>query len=110
VTARPREARALLALGVHDWSSAEPAPEVHTRLVAPPGPARLLLLLSDAQAGLSVLADGAPEAGSGPETEGEVRVVELDASRRNRRLRLDLRASSGGILAVWLVPESGRLD
>ncbi len=115
LTTRPREARALLALGVHDWSAPEPATEVHTGLTVPSGPARLVILLSDAHADLSVQADGVKEASGSAiegshESEGEVRVVELDPHGRNRRLRLDLRASSGGIVAVWLVPESGRLD
>ncbi len=110
LTTRPREARALLALGVHDWSSAEPAAEVHTRLAAPSGPSRLVVLLSDAYADLTVQAEGVTEGAAAHEADGEVRIVELEPHGRNRRLSFDLRTSTGGIIALWLVPETGRLD
>jgi arylsulfatase A-like enzyme len=121
VTTRPREARALLALGVHDWSSPEPAGEVHASLAVPAGPARLVVLVSDPHAELAVSADGdggstaaAPLEGGG-DTGGELRVVELESSRQSRRMRLDLHASAGGVVAVWIiptppVPSRGRLD
>jgi len=119
VTTRPREARALLALGVHDWSAQEPAGEVHASLAVPSGPARLVVLVSDPHTELAVSADGesgpaaAAREGAG-DTEGELRVVELE-SRQSRRVRLDLHASTGGVLAVWIIPTvpvgpRGRLD
>jgi HEAT repeat protein len=119
VTTRPREARALLALGVHDWSASEPAEDVHASLPVPSGPARLLVLVSDPHADLAVSADGergpaaTPVEGEGGDT-GELRVVEL-GSRQSRRVRLDLHASPGGVLAVWIIPTApaaprGRLD
>jgi HEAT repeat protein len=116
VTARPREARALLALGVRDWASApaEASPEVHTTVTVPSGSARLVALLSDAHAELAVSADGSaetPETAEGREEDAGVRVVELSAGpaagapgKQSRRLRLDLRASTGGIVAVWVIP------
>jgi hypothetical protein len=110
LTTRPREARALLALGVRDWSSAEPAAEAHASLTVPPGPIRLVTLLSDGRADLAVVADGVTEPNAPRETEGEVRVVELEARERSRRARIDLRASAGGVVAMWLVPAARRLD
>jgi arylsulfatase A-like enzyme len=116
VTTRPREARALLALGVHDWSASEPAGDVHTSITVPPGGSRLVVLLSDPHAELAASADGAPEpapsasgvasdvAAAGSEAGGEVRVVELESRPESRRLRLDLHASTGGVVAVWAVP------
>jgi hypothetical protein len=106
VTTRPHEARALVALGARDWSSAEPAPEVHATLSAPSGPTRLLALLSDSSAALDVSADGGVALRS--EAEGEVRMLELGAEP-NHRVRLDMRVSRGGIVAVWIFP-SARLD
>jgi hypothetical protein len=106
VTTRPHEARALVALGARDWSAAEPAPEVHATLAAPSGPARLVALLSDRSAALQVSPDGGGTLWS--DTEGEVRTIELGPAS-DHRLRLDMRVSSGGIVAVWIFP-SGRLD
>jgi hypothetical protein len=106
VTTRPHEARALVALGARDWSSAELAPEVHATLPAPAGPTRLVALLSDSKAALEVSADGGAALRS--DAEGEVRVLEL-GPEPNHRVRLDMRVSSGGIVAMWIFP-SARLD
>ncbi len=116
VTTRPREARALLALGVHDWSAVEPSGDVRAALAMPGGPARLLVLLSDPHADLTVSADGQPSParpGEGADTDGELRVVELEPTQPSRRVRLDLHASVGGVVALWVIPASpphGRLD
>jgi arylsulfatase A-like enzyme len=110
VTTRPREARALLALGVHDWpagAAGGPAAEVQTAISVPAGPARLVALLSDAHAALAVSADGATAPTTTPaddEAAGEVRTVELEPASRSRRVRLDVRASSGGVVAMWVIP------
>ncbi len=116
VTTRPHEARALLALGVHDWASALPAAEVRTTLTVPPGPVHLAVLLSDGGARLEATADGVPGSGGG---EGEVRLVDFAPAEgaglpgaghlAGRRLVLEARASAGGLLAIWLIPTS-RLD
>jgi hypothetical protein len=118
VTTRPREARALLALGVHDWSApAEPPGDVRAVLPVPAGAGRVIVLLSDPHAELAVSAEGEPDAASGSpeargEAAGEVRVVELEARQQSRRVRLDLHASAGGIVALWVIPPAapGRLD
>jgi hypothetical protein len=109
VTARPHEAHALLALGTRAWSAdAAPWPVVHTTIASPAdtSPLKLLVLLSDASASLEALGDGVPL----PATLGgtEVRTIELAPPGRGH-VRLDLRTSSGGVVALWLVP-SGRLD
>jgi hypothetical protein len=101
VTTRPREARALLALGARDWSSPEPSSEVHVLLKSAPGPVRVLVLLSDAGATLDGDADGA--ALSPPPVDGEVRSLE-GVHGAGPSVRLDLRASRGGVVALWLVP------
>jgi hypothetical protein len=59
------------------------------------------VLLSDANAALEGFADGIPLAAS--PFGSEVRALELPA-RSGRRVQIDLRASSGGVVAVWLVP------
>jgi arylsulfatase A-like enzyme len=117
VTTRPREARALLALGVHDWSAPAPVGDVHAAIAVPAGAARLVVLLSDPHAELAVAAEGAADAGGegregGGDTGAEVRVVELEPSPQSHRLHLDLHASAGGVVALWVIPEPahGRLD
>jgi hypothetical protein len=106
VTTRPHEARALLALGIHDWVSAQPA-ETASVTLATPGPhVRVVALLSDPQAKLDVSADGG--APSETPAQGEVRTLELPG-RMGRRVHLDFHASTGGVLALWLV-SSDRLD
>ena len=110
VTTRPREARALLALGVHDWSAGEPEAGVHTTITLPAGGARLIALLSDPMATLDVSVDGAvvetAGAGAGADTgAGDVRAVELPPREPSRRARLDLSASAGGIVALWVIPQ-----
>ncbi|HEX4447716.1 MAG TPA: sulfatase-like hydrolase/transferase [Polyangiaceae bacterium] len=109
VTTRPREARALLALGVHDWSAGEPEAGVHTSVTLPAGGARLIVLLSDPLATLDVSVDGVvletAGAGAGADTgAGDVRAVELPPREPSRRARLDLSASAGGIVALWVIP------
>jgi hypothetical protein len=134
VTTRPREARALLALGVHDRVSAEPSGDPSMTLTVtlgvPAGSTRLVALLSDAHAKMTVLADGEPAAsptasglgaGAGDDTEGEVRAIDIEPpdasspgqpsqapapskSSRPSRTRLELRTSAGGIVAVWVIP------
>jgi hypothetical protein len=99
VTTRPHEARALLALGAREWSSPDAPSEVRVSLEAPRGPLRLLVLLSDADASLLGEADGAPLETS--RWEGAVRRLEGGAAT-GRSVRLDLRASSGGVLGLWL--------
>src|ERR1019366_2526364 len=58
VTTRPREARALLALGVHDRASADPSGDAKVAITVPAGRARLVALLSDAHAEMTVSTDG----------------------------------------------------
>jgi hypothetical protein len=100
VTTRPHEARALVALGARDWSADPPAAEVHAVLRAPAARSRAIVLLSDEHASL------APGEGTGTGT-GEVRELELPAARNGSdRVAVDLRASTGGVVALWLVPAS----
>jgi hypothetical protein len=117
VTARPHEARALLALGARDWWAAVPAPAVTTHLTAPAHVAalRLLVLLSEAGASLDARAAGRPLAPSPPGS--EVRALDLpdqarpprQSQRSGERIEVDLRVSSGGVVAAWLL-SAGRLD
>jgi arylsulfatase A-like enzyme len=109
VTTRPHEARALLALGVHDWlapasASPGPVPTLETSLAGPPGPARIAVLLSDGTARLEVT--GATAADTAGADEGEVRLLDLapPAAGRGGRPRLQARTSAGGIVAVWRLP------
>jgi arylsulfatase A-like enzyme len=114
LTTRPHEARALLALGTQERGWPAPSPDGAATLQVPPGPARVLVLLSDAQAALDGSVDGAPLAqgrmgtGRGNETESAVRSVELGPSHPPR-VRLRLRASAGDVVALWVTP-TGRLD
>jgi hypothetical protein len=111
VTTRPHEARALLALGVHDWvapasasASPAPVPTLETTLAGPPGPVRVAVLLSDGTAHLEVT--GAIAADTAGADEGEVRLLDLatGAAGQGGRPRLQARASTGGIVAVWRLP------
>ncbi|HEX3772369.1 MAG TPA: sulfatase-like hydrolase/transferase [Polyangiaceae bacterium] len=116
VTTRPREARALLALGVHDRASSDPAGDARVALTVPAGSTRLVALLSDAHAEMTVSAEGAVDAGTGEagsdRNEGaEVRAVDLagvaggaDPAGARRSRHVELRASTGGIVAVWVIP------
>ncbi|MBV9948840.1 MAG: HEAT repeat domain-containing protein, partial [Myxococcales bacterium] len=108
VTARGHEARALLALGARDWQAPTPSARVDATLRAPAHTraAELLVLLSDAGASLEARAAGAelPPAAPG----SEVRALEL-ARVSGPSVHVELRVSSGGVLAAWLVPR-GRLD
>jgi HEAT repeat protein len=117
VTTRPREARALLALGVRAWAATdprEPAGQVHAR-VAVPGSCvdgRLLVLVSDPRALVDVAADGAPLAPSAPGQAGgagapggageELRAFGLPAGRRGE-LSIDVRVSAGAVVGLWVV-------
>jgi hypothetical protein len=129
VTTRPREARALLALGVHDRASSAPAGDASMAIIVP-GSSRLVALLSDAHAAMTVSKDGQPEpsltaSGDAADADGEVRAVDIqpDKAPDGRpgtpsasgapgqggapaagRVRLELRASTGGIVAVWVIP------
>jgi hypothetical protein len=84
---------------------------VHVSLEAPRGPLHLLVLLSDPNAVLRGEADGAPLQSGRPE--GEVRRLE-GGRATGRPVTLDLHASSGGILGLWLAGVepglTGRLD
>jgi arylsulfatase A-like enzyme/HEAT repeat protein len=109
VTTRTHEARALLALGDHDWSAPAPEAEVATTLAGPPGPVRIAVLLSDAAARLEVTANGdRPTAAS----EGEVRVLDFAAppAPTGGRVRLQAQASAGGLLAIWRLPGPDLID
>jgi arylsulfatase A-like enzyme len=112
VTTRPHEAQALLALGAREWSSPDAPAEVQTSLEAPRGPLHLVVLLSDPAAVLHGQADGLPLV-DGPRSEGAVRSLEAGAVA-GPRVKLDLRASKGGLLGLWRVGEdprpTGRLD
>ena len=99
VTTRPHEARALLALGARDWSSADAPSEVHVSLRASRGPLSLMVLLSDGSAVLRGEADGVSLQAARPE--GEVRLLEGEVAR-GASVSLDLHASTGGLLAFWL--------
>jgi hypothetical protein len=103
VTARTHEARALLALGARDWSAADPAPELRTTLRAGRGPVALLVLLSDASAMVDGEADGVPLAS--PRVDGEVRVLQ-GVHGEGPSVHVHLRASSGGIVALWVAPQT----
>jgi hypothetical protein len=104
VSTRPHEARALLALGAREWSSPDAPPEVHVVLKAPRGPLRVLVLLSDAGAVLRGETDGVPL--EAPRPEGEVRALEGAEVATGPPVRLDLQASSGGVLGLWLAGAS----
>ena len=71
------------------------------------GPLRVIALLSDGKAELDGEADGTAMIASG--AEGEVR--ELVGGRREApsSVHLDLRASSGGVVALWVAPAPGDL-
>ena len=70
-------------------------------LKAPPGPLRVLALLSDGDAVLGGEADGEPL--DAPHPDGEVRLLEGTHRAPAPAVKLDLRASSGGVIALWLV-------
>jgi arylsulfatase A-like enzyme len=108
VTTRPHEALALLALGARDWASSKPETRVHVVLPALRGvpSARLLVLVSDAGASLDASADGAalasPGAGSTVRAFGPV-------PHAAARVEIELLASGGGIVALWMVPAGADL-
>lgn len=103
VTTRPHEARALLALGSHDWISTDPVARVDTILATGAVATRLVTLLSDPEATLTGSADGVPLP---PSTgEGDVRILQLPA-HSSRRIHVTLNASSGGVTGIWGVGAS----
>jgi arylsulfatase A-like enzyme len=111
VTTRPHEARALLALGVHDWVGPSPTAEVHVAVAAPPDRDRLVVLLSDPAAELSATADDAPV--SSRVSEGLVRTADLPSRAHGsdaRPVQLAVRASSGGVVALWLAAPRHLID
>ena len=101
VTTRPHEAAALLALGAHDWTSRTPQARVHASLQVARGGAgaNLVALLSDPTATLMVRADGRALPASA--ADGQVRILALPVPH-GPSVRLDLEASSGGVLALWV--------
>jgi hypothetical protein len=70
-------------------------------------------LLSEPHAALEVSLDGTPvetaggDAGEG-EDEGEVRSVELASRGPRQKMRVDLSASAGGVVALWAIPLDSR--
>jgi arylsulfatase A-like enzyme len=103
VTTRPHEALALLALGARDWASSKPETQVRVALPTARGApgARLLVLVSDAGASVDASADGVVLASTGAGS--TVRVYGL-APRAAGRVAIDVQASGGGIVALWMVP------
>jgi HEAT repeat protein len=105
MTARPHEARALLALGAADWSDAAGSPSPHVDALLPaPGhgaPLRVVALMSDPNAALQARADGLALADS--PGGAAVRALELPTQHRSR-IHLELTSASGGVQGVWLVP------
>jgi arylsulfatase A-like enzyme len=114
VTTLPHEARALLALGVHDWAATGEADEPEATFTIAPrtASARLLVLVSDAGAALASDVTGSsavPSTTRSPVAgDGEVRSLELRTVPGTRCV-IHIRVSKGGILAAWLVPNR-RLD
>ena len=103
VTSRPHEARALLALGVRDWSAPIPQSDVDALVSVGPEASRAVALVSDPKAAVDLFVDGA--AGRPADADGPVRTFDLP-SQRGRRVRLKVRASAGGVLAAWLLRRS----
>jgi arylsulfatase A-like enzyme len=94
VTTRPREARALLSLGARG--------DAYPRLEhLPPGPLRLVVLLSDATATLDASAAGAAVRSTGSPGE-PVRYVDLPAHKTAPSVDLTLHPSEGQIVALWV--------
>jgi Sulfatase len=108
VTTRPHEARALLGLGARDWAA--PGRVVDVSVTSPPDKTRLVVLLSDPAAALTVSFDGAPVAASAGDDDGAVRALDLPRSPRvaSTRVHLGLTASSGDIEALWLLAAKPR--
>ena len=109
LTARPHEARALLALGAggsQDKVWATPTSAVTLDLSLPQGPARLLVLLSHPDALLEASLDEAPAHSTGDE--GAVRYLELSPDHP-ARVRLWLHPSTGGVAALWVAARPGDL-
>jgi HEAT repeat protein len=105
VTTRPHEARALLALGARDWAA--PARAVDVSVTSPADRTRLVVLLSDPAASLTVSADGSPVEAARGDDDGAVRAVDLPR-RASGRVHLALSASSGDVAALWLLAAKPR--
>jgi HEAT repeat protein len=108
VTTRPHEARALLALGLRDWAAPPGVAQSQAQVVlkVTDRAARLVVLVSDGSASLDAALDGVPLAAVA--AEGEVRAFSLAPGPGARagapwNGHLELRASAGHALAVWLV-------
>jgi hypothetical protein len=121
VSTRPHEARALLALGVHDWMGSAPEQDVAIRASA--DRSRLIVLLSDASASATASADGRAlePSGSGEPsgglteglTEASVRAFDRptgDAGSAGRPVQWTVHTSTGGIVAVWVVAPRHLID
>jgi hypothetical protein len=111
VSTRPHEARALLALGSHDWTAPDPAAEVSTTVTARAERSRLLVLLSDSTAVVTASADGIALEPRG--VDGSVRALDVPrpgAGSAAHPVHLVVRASAGGIAAVWLVAPPHLID
>ncbi|MGH7439362.1 MAG: hypothetical protein ACRENE_27050, partial [Polyangiaceae bacterium] len=118
MTARPHEARALLALGAKAWApgqGAAPSPDARAQLSRAPGGRRVLVLLSDPAATAEVTADGAPvaaasalETASAGEPGGEVRAFDLPVPEAGAPapgrsvVTLQVHASAGAVEGIWL--------
>ena len=105
VTTQPHEARALLTLGVRDWSAVPPPPAVRMDLRVTSTSSRLLVLLSDRAASIEARADGVALAETAAGT--EVRTLEL-GHHDGRSVRIELRASTGGVEGAWLLPNPAK--
>jgi hypothetical protein len=109
VSTRPHEARALLALGVHDWMGSAPEQDAAAR--APADRSRLVVLLSDASASVSASADGQPL--EPRVSEGTVWAFDRPpggAGSAGRPVQWTARTSTGGIVAVWAVAPPHLID
>ena len=107
VTTRPHEARALLALGARDWAfggdGGAPS-DASTALALGAGKSCLVVLASDPEAAITATVDGV-SAGPRP-SEGAVRSFDLPERPPGAAARtavFAVHASSGGVLALWLL-------
>jgi hypothetical protein len=111
VTTRPHEARALVALGARAWAAPAGPPPGEARPVLQRSGTealRLVVLVSEPQAKLEGTLGGDALPATGGPGEG-VRYLAIPAGSAGAKLAPTLRASKGGIEALWLLP-SGPLD
>jgi hypothetical protein len=103
VTTRSHEAEALLAIAIHDGTAnagiPPPVPSLRTLRKAPKGPARVVVLLSDATASLDVSSDGNPLPPA--PVDGPVRTFQLPPGHGSGVMLL-LRPSTGSIRGIWV--------